>query len=182
MGRRNRGRCDAAERFCCYYKELSSCSGFERMGAYLQHGSTSRLTHSVAVAYYSYRLAAFFGVSFHLRDLVRGALLHDYFLYDAKVKSPENYRHWTRHPEIALKNAEAEIPLTDVERDIIRSHMFPLTLSLPKCRESTVVTLVDKFCSVYEFFWRKQPYHRLYGRIMEFPPEPALIAERIEKE
>ena len=45
-------------------------------------------SHSVAVAYYSYRLAFFLGLSFHARDLVRGALLHDYFLYDAQDGDP----------------------------------------------------------------------------------------------
>ena len=103
--------------FFYLYGELSAQSGLEQIGQYPQHGSTSRLLHSVAVAYYSYQLASFFRLPFHVRDLIRGALLHDYFLYDAQDGDPAHKGHWTRHPEIALENAgreqetKAEIPL-----------------------------------------------------------------------
>ena len=88
MSERERVRAERTAAFFGLYGELSSQSGFEKIGQYAQHGSTTRLVHSVAVAYYSYRLAFFLGLSFHARDLVRGALLHDYFLYDAQDGDP----------------------------------------------------------------------------------------------
>jgi len=149
------------------YAELISGSNLGRMAGYPQHGSTCRLLHSVAVAYYSCRLAALLGgrTRFKMRDMIRGALLHDYFFYDAQDGDPAHKRHWSRHPDIAWRNASKELELTGIESDIIRTHMFPLTLRPPKYREGAVVTLVDKSCSVYEFFKRKQPYPKLAGRV-----------------
>lgn len=149
-----------------YYRRLSAASGLERIARYPQHGTTSRLLHSVAVAYYSYRLAQFTGLSFHEEDLVRGALLHDYFLYDPQDGDPAHKGHWSRHPEIALENAGRELKLTGIETDIIKKHMFPLTPKPPRCREAVFVTLTDKACSVYEFFRRKNPYQRLRRDVM----------------
>ena len=92
---------------------------------------------------------------------MRGALLHDYFLYDAQDGDPAHKGHWTRHPEIALENAGRDLPLTAIEADVIRKHMFPLTHQPPRYRESVVVAIIDKGCAVYEFFCRRQPYAKL---------------------
>ncbi len=150
-----------ARRFRQYYQKLSRSSGLEEMAQYPQHGSTSRLLHSVAVAYFSYRMALFLRVSCRMEEMVRGALLHDYFFYDAQDGDPARKGHWRRHPSIALENAGRELELTDVERDVIEKHMFPLTLRPPRCREALLVTLADKACSVYEFFTRSAPYSGL---------------------
>jgi len=40
--------------------------------------------------------------------------------------------------------------LNDTEKDIIEKHMWPLTIRLPKNKESLVVSLVDKYCSFME--------------------------------
>ena len=79
--------CEERE-FNAFYQALAQQSGFEQIGRFLQHGSTTRLMHSVAVAYYSYRLAKITRLSFHWEEMVRGALLHDYFLYDARMETP----------------------------------------------------------------------------------------------
>lgn len=76
------------EEFKGFFHDLLAESGLERINEYVQHGSTTRLLHSLAVAYYSYRLARFTRLSFHWQELVRGALLHDYFLYDAQDGEP----------------------------------------------------------------------------------------------
>ncbi len=145
------------------YQALAGQCGLEQISRFSQHGSTSRLMHSVAVAYYSYRLARWTRFSFHWEELIRGALLHDYFLYDAQDGDPAHRWHWTRHPAVAAENAKREIPLTAIEENTIRCHMFPLTVKPPKYREGVVVSLVDKACSVYEFFSRQEPYPTLRG-------------------
>lgn len=38
--------------------------------------------------------------------------------------------------------------LTPVEEDIILKHMWPLTLKLPRYRESVLVSLADKIVSI----------------------------------
>lgn len=127
---------------------------------YTQHGNTSCLLHSVAVAYHSLCLAKkLFKKNFAAKELVRGALLHDYFLYDWHENAfPPNGLHGFSHPLTAWQNASKDFKLTKREENIIRAHMFPLTLTkLPKYRESVIVTLVDKYCSLYEVFSRN-PY------------------------
>ena len=51
---------------------------------------------------------------------------------------------------IALKKAQKEYDLTDREKDIIKKHMWPLTVVPPLCREAWIVTTADKYCSLLE--------------------------------
>lgn len=119
---------------------------------FVQHGSVSVFAHSVAVAVYSERLAQKLRIRHDRRSLIRGALLHDFFLYDwHKTSNIGDGLHGFAHPYTALKNASAEFSLNPLEKDIIRKHMWPLTLTkLPTRRESWLVCLVDKYCSVLE--------------------------------
>ena len=116
---------------------------------YVQHGDTSCYLHSIAVAWYSLRLARRLQIPVHAEELVRGALLHDYFLYDWHRKDSPRL-HGLRHPFIALKNASRCCQLTWRERQIIQRHMFPLVPLPPLCREAVLVCLVDKGCAVFE--------------------------------
>ena len=127
-----------------------------------QHGSTTCYDHSVAVTLCSIRLAQKWGWDVDWRSLVRGALLHDYFLYDWHEKSKDHRLHGFTHPARALKNAEQIFDLTPVEKDIIKRHMFPLTPVPPAYRESYLVCLADKICSSYETLHRDRVDWLLY--------------------
>ena len=147
--------------FIAMARETAHGSKLASEQAYTQHGDTSCLTHSVAVAYYSCRLAERLGGAkrFEMRLLARGALLHDYFLYDWHEKSvippPPEGLHGFSHPLTAHRNAKRDFDLTALEENIIANHMFPLTLlHMPTRRESWIVTLVDKYCSTVEVFAR----------------------------
>lgn len=131
------------------------------MERYIQHGDTSCLKHTVAVAYCSVRIAELLGIKYKKRDLIRGALLHDYFLYDWHDRENGRNMHGFTHPAAALYNAEKDFALTDTERDIIKKHMFPLTFFPPVCREGWIVCLSDKICSVYETFKRRDAYGKI---------------------
>ena len=52
------------------------------MHKFVQHGKTSCLEHSIAVAYNSFLMAEAMGTEYDRESLIRGGLLHDYFLYD----------------------------------------------------------------------------------------------------
>ena len=140
-------------------KSVAVGSHLTEEDSYTQHGNTSCLMHSLAVAYYSYRLASRLGAhKFAIPELIRGALLHDYFLYDWHVKPfhEENGLHGFSHSKTAWQNASKDFDLTLREQDIIKKHMFPLTLTkVPRYRESWIVTTVDKWLSLYEVFGRK---------------------------
>ena len=154
-------------------KSLNKNSKLRRMDEFTHHGDTSCLKHTIAVAYYSIRLAESLGIKYKKSALIRGALLHDYFLYDWHDGNGRGVHGFT-HPSAALRNADRDFNLSDTERDIIKKHMFPLTVMPPVCREAWIVCLVDKACSLYETFKRSGAYegkhllasHR-YGELYE---------------
>lgn len=135
--------------------ELLRTTRLGRSDGYIQHGDTSVLLHSAAVAYYSYRFSRRLGLLRHLRhkrELIRGALLHDYFLYDWHKYNNEHGLHGFSHPATALSNARRDTEVSPVEANIISRHMFPLTPVPPTCKAGWVICLVDKVCSLYETF------------------------------
>jgi uncharacterized protein len=82
----------------------------------------------------------------------RGGLLHDFFLYDWHITKQQKGLHGFTHPYTALKNANRFFNLNDLEKDIIVKHMWPLTIRLPKYKETLIVVLVDKYCAIMEIF------------------------------
>jgi len=150
------------EEFIEIVKEVCRESSFPETEQYIQHGITSVYDHSLAVAYYSCWLAERFQIKVRKRELIRGALLHDYFLYDWHEKTEGRRFHGFTHPGCALRNAARDFNLTRVEKDIIRKHMFPLTPIPPMCREGLLVCIADKVCSTYETIHRKQVNWLLY--------------------
>ena len=135
-----------------FMKNLQTLCITAQEKAYVQHGMVSCYLQSGFVAYVSIWLARRFGIRVHLRSLVRGALLHDYFLYDWHIKDPFRKAHGFSHAAVALQNAERDFHLNAVERDMIAKHMFPLNLTPPRYRESVLVCIADKICAVYETF------------------------------
>lgn len=120
----------------------------------VQHGDVSVFAHSMAVAAYSIKLADKLGIKYDRKSLIRGALLHDFFLYDwHETSNVGDGLHGFAHPLTASKNAVRYFNLNKKEMDIIRKHMWPLTITkMPKCRESWLVCAVDKYCSLLETF------------------------------
>ena len=118
------------------------------MEAYTQHGETSCLRHSINVSYLSYLYCRDHG--WQARAAARAGLLHDMFLSDRETTGIGLWKHLRIHPQMALKNA-MEYGLSPLEKDIILKHMWPVTMSkLPRYRESLVVNLADKICTVCE--------------------------------
>ena len=117
---------------------------------YIQHGNTSCYSHCISVAYYSLRIAEWLGISYDIKSLISGALLHDYFLYDWHEKDSSHRLHGFTHPKKSLVNALRDFELNTIEQNIIERHMFPLTPIPPRYRESHIVCLADKFCSLAE--------------------------------
>lgn len=142
-----------------FYKILQDVcrdSRFCESKKYIQHGNISVYMHSIAVAYYSCWLAEHYNIKVKKKELIRGALLHDYFLYDwHKNKEEGRHLHGFTHPATALRNALEDFDLTLIEQDIIKRHMFPLIPVPPKYREGVLVSIADKICSIYETTHRK---------------------------
>lgn len=139
------------------YREVLGCGaeilksdGMQAEKGFLQHGNISCYEHSLSVAVMSVRIAERLKLRVNRKSLIRGALLHDYFLYDWHESDPSHRLHGFSHARTALENAERDFALNNIERDIIRRHMFPLNICPPRFRESHIVCLADKICAMRE--------------------------------
>ncbi len=122
---------------------------FQELKLYKHHYIYTRFEHSLSVSYYSYLICKFLKLDY--KSATRAGLLHDLFFYDCENKLTRPKNHIKSHPKIALKNAQQLFVLNNKEKDIILKHMWPLTFSLPKYRESFIITFVDKFCAFKEW-------------------------------
>ena len=111
------------------------------------HRGKTRLAHVKEVAYLSFLWGK--RLSLDCNAIVRGALLHDLFYYDWLHEGPRF--HGFRHHNIALKNARKVTCLSKKEEDIIKKHMWPLTIIPPFYMESLLVSLIDTFCSARDY-------------------------------
>lgn len=141
-----------------YIAEINSAAydilGSENMQlskGFIQHGSVSVYEHSVSVTVMCLRLADLFHINADRRAMIRGALLHDYFLYDWHEGGLRYPPHGFTHAETAMRNACRDFSVGRKERDMIYCHMFPLNITrVPGCRESAILCVADKLVSTEE--------------------------------
>ncbi|MFA9423837.1 MAG: HD domain-containing protein [Sedimentibacter sp.] len=132
----------------------------------IKHHDKSVYEHSVKVAFYAYHMA--YKHNLDWEATIRGALLHDFFLYKFKKRHSlrlisDSIKHAINHPIIAFNNANKYFDLNEKEENIIKGHMFPF--GVPKSREAWIVTYVDKYVAVFEYasnlknivYHKKQP-------------------------
>lgn len=145
---------ESYEEFCMIANDIINHEKFQRQRAYKQHGKTSVYDHVMNVALRAFSIAVKKRHKYNLKELVYGALLHDFFLYDWHIFDGKNGHkrfHGWRHPKIALINALQNWDLSEKEQNIIASHMWPLTLfAYPKSREAKLVNRCDKIISIKE--------------------------------
>lgn len=132
---------------------------------YMQHGNVSVYEHSLKVCYIAIRIVKTFNLNVDMRALVRGALLHDFFLYDWHVPCKGRKLHAFYHARCAYDNAKKEFELGKIEKDIILKHMFPVNISLPKYKESYIVSIADKISATHETI--KESDHELLRLCLE---------------
>ena len=112
----------------------------------INHHGVSRYDHSLRVAYFTYLVTKKLHLNY--KEATRGAILHDFFTDD--VAEYREIFKLRRHPNCALKNASNIIDLTEMEKDIIKKHMFPITFSPPKYLEGWIVDIIDDISAIYE--------------------------------
>lgn len=115
---------------------------------YIKHHGLTRYDHSLRVSYYSYKIAKIF--KFNYRDTARAGLLHDFF-YEKNATKKEKFLSFFSHPKRALRNTREIFLLNEREENIIESHMFPISIVMPKYKESFLVSTIDKIVASYEF-------------------------------
>ncbi len=147
-----------------YAEDILTSDGMLSEKSFLQHGTVSVYEHSVAVAIMCISIAHFLARYLHIktdeRSLVRGALLHDYFLYDWHISDKSHRFHGFSHPKTALKNAQRDFELNKIEKNMILRHMFPLTFPPPRYREGMILCVADKICALSETIKRQDNKHK----------------------
>ena len=115
----------------------------------IEHHGISRYDHSLKVSYYSYKIAKALHLDYEQTAI--GGLLHDFFLSPEDRTQKDRLVSVFTHPKQAVEMAKSQFDLTTKEIDMIRSHMFPINLSVPKYAESWIVSMVDKCVATNEF-------------------------------
>ncbi|HHX54988.1 MAG TPA: phosphohydrolase [Clostridiales bacterium] len=114
------------------------------------HDIFTTFAHSVHVTVVSLRIVNIMKLKVDLSSLIRGSLLHDYFLYDWTNADKSHRLHAFFHSRKAYNNARLDFDLNKIEADIILKHMFPVTPIPPKFKESWIVGYADTLCTVKE--------------------------------
>ncbi len=139
------------EEFLSIIEELINHKTVQEMKNYRQHYETTCFDHCYMVAYYCY----FICKKYHLdyRAATRSAMLHDLFLYDWRIRQPDRKGfHAFTHSKVACDNASKLFELNQKEKDMILTHMWPVTMQFPTSIEGFILTFVDKYCAVSETF------------------------------
>ena len=142
--------------------DIVAIPAYQKLKNY-RHHCISRYQHSLNVAWYTYRWSRMANLDYV--SATRGALLHDFFLYDWRNKEqPIPGRHCEVHPMVALSNAEKYVDVNPVMRDCILHHMWPSSAAHPDTKEGMIVQLADKYCASIEF--ESRPYRYLIPKFI----------------
>nr|MBP7554460.1 hypothetical protein [Spirochaetota bacterium] len=137
------------EEFQTYIYDILNNPDYLKLKDYKHHGK-SIYDHNILVAWLSFKVGK--ALKLKLKDLARGAVLHDLFYYDWRYEKPKSQKlHAFEHPKESLENAKSIVNnLSKIEEDIILKHMWPLTLTPPRYIESFLVTIIDKIVASIE--------------------------------
>ena len=123
------------EEFYYLINDIVSNKNFQKLKTYNQHYDTSCYLHSYKASYYCYKISKKLGWDYI--SATRAAMLHDFFLYDWHDKTIDRKGfHAFTHPICAAMNASILFDISEKEKDIISSHMWPLTIkNYPKSKK-----------------------------------------------
>lgn len=132
-----------------YINDIINNEDYLKLKNFKHHGK-SIYDHNILVAWLSFKVGK--ALKLKLKDLARGAILHDLFYYDWRYGKPKSQKlHAFEHPKESLQNAKSIVNnLSKIEEDIILKHMWPLTLTPPKFIESFLVSIIDKIVASKE--------------------------------
>jgi uncharacterized protein len=123
---------------------------FRQLGKYNHHGGISIRRHVLCVAFLCYKKGRNMK-NINLNELIKGALLHDYYLYDWHKRSSHKGLHGFNHPLIAKNNALRDFSLTPKEENMIRAHMWPLSFfTFPLSKEAWLLCHYDKIATIVD--------------------------------
>ena len=130
--------------------DIINHSKINEMKNYIHHGHINCYDHCLHVSYFAYTISKRFNLD--VSSIARGAFLHDFYLYDWHIKGERKGLHGFTHSKTSLINSKKYFTVNEIEEDIILKHMWPLNLRLPKYKETILVSLADKYCTIKEYF------------------------------
>ena len=134
------------------------------MKQYRHHQDTNTHFHSVYVSYRVMKMCEALEL-INTREVVRAALLHDFYLYQWYTEKHEEYHIWY-HPKESVKNIEAHFgEMTPLQKNMILSHMFPTCVELPKSKGAWILTLCDKRCAIEDYITHSVSFREVYDEI-----------------
>jgi uncharacterized protein len=99
----------------------------------------------------SLRIAERFNIKVDKQDLIQGALLHDYYIFDWRDNRCSLITHMLIHAKVAAHNAKRDYHVNKKVYNIIMSHMFPLNITvIPMSKEAWIVCIADKIVALQE--------------------------------
>ncbi len=135
------------ESFNSLVQDIIDNKEFNKLNKELHHGIT-RYDHSVRVAKWTYNICDILNMK-TTDQTTRAALLHDFFTND-ELKDNNGLQKLKNHPDKALENSLKYYDLNNIQQNIIKTHMFPCSFTIPKYKESWLVSIIDKLVSTYE--------------------------------
>ena len=120
---------------------------FKKLKDEKHHHTTNRYDHSLAVAKNTYYICK--ALKLDYVSATRAAVLHDFF-FDKDFSEDNKAISMLNHYKISIENASKLTNLSEKEKNIISSHMFPIGGTFPRSIESTLVDIIDDVVSIRE--------------------------------
>lgn len=131
--------------------EILNKEKVQQMKKYRQHYNINCFYHCLFVSYNTYLICKKHNLDYI--SAARAGMVHDLFLYDwRKRERGRKGLHAYTHGKTAFKEASEILNLNDKEKDMIIKHMWPVTLAIPKYKETFILTFVDKYFAIAEAF------------------------------
>ncbi len=119
------------------------------LAQYVQHDYINRLRHITSVAYMTFCICK--AKKLDYKTAARAGVMHDLFYYDWHENDWSHRPHGYRHPGFAVKNAKELCGGIDEKTEnMIKRHMWPLTVIPPKYKEGMILCVADKYCAARE--------------------------------
>ncbi len=115
---------------------------------YEDHHGTNRYDHSLRVGINVYKFCRYYNIDYI--DITKAALLHDFF-FDNELRDANISSSLLEHPKYAIINSKKYFNVNKQICDMISTHMYPVTIEMPKTRGGLIVSSVDKMVSTKEF-------------------------------
>ena len=137
--------------------DIKSDCHVQKMKDFQQHGCVSTYEHCESVVELSYKINRALHLNSDMDTLLKGALLHDFYLYDWHEEDDGSHQlHGFIHAERACLNAKRYFDVNEKIQHVIWCHMWPLNIRrIPKSREAWIVCVADKYVSVYETLFKR---------------------------